>query len=63
MISVVALHASSTTPVARESHAPCGATFSRSTKIARPAIQSTFMTPPTSSKAMSSQQQPRQQRS
>ena len=41
-------------------HGPIRIAFSASAKIASPAIQSRFMTPPTNKSAMSTAQQPRQ---
>lgn len=48
------------TPAARPIQCPAGASFSTNTKSARPAIQPRFMTPPTNSSSINTQQQPRQ---
>jgi len=47
-------------PAVREIARPAGMTFSASTSIAIAAIHNTFITPPTNSNAMSTQQQPMQ---
>src|SRR5262245_20245234 len=55
-------NAVSTTPAMRESRWPDGTIFSDKTKMAIPAIHSTFMIPPTNNKAIRAQQQPTQYR-
>jgi hypothetical protein len=47
-------------PAARAIHRPIGVTFSRRTSSDNSAIQSTFITPPTNSRAIRIQQQPTQ---
>jgi len=47
-------------PVIRAIHRPAGVIFSTRTRIAMPAIHSTFITPPTKSSAISAQQHPMQ---
>ena len=47
-------------PAARAIHRPTGVSFSKRTSIAKSAIQSTFITPPTNKSAIKTQQQPTQ---
>lgn len=58
--TVATAHMQSTKPVPTPIQRPPGDNFSTSTNMARIAIQIMFMTPPTKSKTMRSQQQPTQ---
>src|ERR1700731_2793375 len=60
LVRVTAPQTTRTMPVTRLIRPPQGSVFSTSTRSARAAIHNTFINPPTNSRAISIQQQPRQ---